>query len=502
MRVRRTVSVWLAVAGLVAAAAPAYAAGQYTSGDPTIQQSLYGVATAFLGGVAFAADGSPLVTECRSSGSPLHRFDAGTLLPTTNGTTTLHPATTIASSAGCGLTNHPDGTLYSNTAAGVTNLDPATGALLRTIGVPGNSLGITVDPRTGNVVYVGADCWWTQTCTIWSTDPVTGTTNAFAVLPGFTESNLVDGIAFDPTGGYLFLSNRSPAFRVTIVDRTGAIVQDVPLPREPDGIAFHVVGSKYVAVNDTAGDVDRLDFPLGSYALPPTLSTMAAGGFRGDLSQVGPDGCLYVTQDGARYDDGTTTGDDSLVRFCPGFAPPPGVGDITGRSIALSLHGVTTLEAGDTGYVSTGTASYVSTSVESVSAGGAVPVDAGVLHGSVTTSVGPKRSFAESSVARLSAGPGGLVQASGIVARSWTDCTGSTGELQIADLTVNGVRVPTRTPGAYVTLPGGGYLIVNEQVTTHPAAGAEEHTVNALHLVLPGVLDLVVGSATSDIHRC
>ena len=52
------------------------------------------------------------------------------------------------------------------------------------------------------------------------------------------------------------------------------------------------------------------------------LSLFASGGFRGDLSQVGADGCLYLTQDGTRYDDGTVTNEDSLVQICGGFAPP------------------------------------------------------------------------------------------------------------------------------------------------------------------------------------
>ncbi|HEX8091506.1 MAG TPA: HYR domain-containing protein, partial [Blastocatellia bacterium] len=58
----------------------------------------------------------------------------------------------------------------------------------------------------------------------------------------------------------------------------------------------------------------------------PSQSVFASGGFRGDLTQVGPDGCLYVTQNGTRYNDGTVTNENSLVRICGGFAPPPGVG--------------------------------------------------------------------------------------------------------------------------------------------------------------------------------
>jgi hypothetical protein len=44
---------------------------------------------------------------------------------------------------------------------------------------------------------------------------------------------------------------------------------------------------------------------------------------------------MYVTQDGTRYDDGTTDGNSSLVLICGGFAPPPGVGDTTPPTCTL-----------------------------------------------------------------------------------------------------------------------------------------------------------------------
>lgn len=489
---------------VVVMGAPASAAGQYPTIDPTFSQELYGTATAFFGGVAFAPDGSPLVDECAFSGSPLHKFDATTLLPTTNGTTTLHPASTLPSAAGCGLTNHPDGTLYSNTGAGVTNLNATTGALIRTIGVAGNALGITVDPQTNKLVYVGSDCRFTATCTIWSTDPVSLTTSAFAVLSS-TDAQFVDGIAFDPTGNFLFMSNRAPSFRVTILNRTGAIVQHVALPREPDGIAYHVTGARFVLVNDNSGALDRLDFPLNNYALPPTISTLASGGFRGDLSQVGPDNCMYVTQNGTRYDNGTTTGDDSLVRVCPGFAPPPGVGDLTGRAIALHVQSaVASQDFGDTGYVSTGTATYVTNSAESVTAGPTLPVTASVLNGTVITYVsGPRRSYAEASVASVVVAVGPGVQASGVVAKSTTNCGGSTGETDIASLTIAGVPVNVNVipPNTVIPLVGGGSVTLNEQIATSTAT-SRVLTVNAIHVQAPGQVDVVVSSATSDIHRC
>jgi len=52
-----------------------------------------------------------------------------------------------------------------------------------------------------------------------------------------------------------------------------------------------------------------------------TPSVNRNGGFRGDLSQVGTEGCIYLTQDGARYDDGTVTTENSVVRICGDFTP-------------------------------------------------------------------------------------------------------------------------------------------------------------------------------------
>ena len=137
-----------------------------------------------------------------------------------------------------------------------------------------------------------------------------------------------DGILFDPTGGSLFAANRSGpgAYSLAIIDSsTGALVQHVPLSTEPDGIAFKASPPRFVVSGNTDGTMTRFDFPGDDYTQPPTQSVFASGGFRSDLSQVGSDGCLYQSQSGTRYDDGTTTGDNSLVRICPGFAPPAGV---------------------------------------------------------------------------------------------------------------------------------------------------------------------------------
>jgi hypothetical protein len=98
---------------------------------------------------------------------------------------------------------------------------------------------------------------------------------------------------------------------------------------EPDGISFHAQSPKFVITNNTDGTITRFDFPADDFTQVPVQSVFASGGFRGDLSQVGSDGCVYITQDGTRYNDGTVTDENSLVRICGGFAPPPGVEEDT-----------------------------------------------------------------------------------------------------------------------------------------------------------------------------
>ena len=107
----------------------------------------------------------------------------------------------------------------------------------------------------------------------------------------------------------------------------------------------------------------RFDFPDGYLGEQVSMITFAAGGFRGDLLQVGADGCIYGTQAplfrnggafGTRYDNGLTKVDaQSIVQICGGFAPPPGVeppatGSLAGTVYAdKNRNGV--FDAGDTG---------------------------------------------------------------------------------------------------------------------------------------------------------
>jgi hypothetical protein len=172
-------------------------------------------------GVAFAPNGDPWVSECVFADTTLHRFAVNQLAAEAFGTTSRHAEVmTVASPGGCGLTNNRDGHLYSNSQDGVWTLDASTGLAIAAFPGPrGNALGITSDPRTGHVVYVGATCHpflldilgepnTSTTCDIYDLNQATGAVTPFARLDR-TQVQFVDGIYFDPTGTYLFVTTRN-----------------------------------------------------------------------------------------------------------------------------------------------------------------------------------------------------------------------------------------------------------------------------------------------------
>ena len=68
------------------------------------------------------------------------------------------------------------------------------------------------------------------------------------------------------------------------------------------------------------------------------------------------------------------------------------------------------------------------------------------------------------------------------------------GSSDVENLVVNGAPVTvTGSPNQTVSIPGG-QVIINEQKSS-----ASSTTVNALHIVVPGVADVVIASATAGI---
>lgn len=308
---------------------------------PGFAQHVWGTATSFiaprtqrgyLGGVVVMQNGTVFAAECLAGPTRLHGYDPAQTVEKKS--TILHKETITGTIAGgCGITYHPSGFIYSNMddgTNGLSRIDPSDMSTSK-MGPRGNSIGITVDPVTRDVIYAAISCKpglvspAPSTCVLYDFDVATGNVRNFATLPT-SQIAYVDGMAFDPTGTYLFLTNRFPSFELVVLSRSGAIVRRNPAPADALGIGFHAASPRFVVTNNQNGTMTRFDFPGDDYSSAPTATEFASGGFRGDLMQAGPDGCLYVTQDGTRYDNfDQESNTNSIVQICGGFAPPPGI---------------------------------------------------------------------------------------------------------------------------------------------------------------------------------
>jgi hypothetical protein len=433
----------------------------------------------------------------------------------------VHPETIVPSAGGCGLTYHPDGSLYLNMddgTFGIANVN-ADGTTRRLLGPRGNALGIAVDPITQHLVYPGRTCRPGQgpTCTLFDLDPVTGVAASVAVLDT-SIVGYVDGIAFDPTGGFIFLANRAPQKRLTILTRGGVIVQHVAMTSEPIGLWFHVDAPSFVVTNNADGSISRFDFPGDVYSQPAAITTLADQGLRGDLIQAGSDRCLYVTQGGTRYDDdyeeGGTT-ENSIVQICGGFAVPPGItpdapagtldGTVTDLATTTPLASAIVVLSDGTTTTTDGTGYYSFTLVPgtydaAVKATGYID---GAAHGLVVSN----RHTTTQDFA--------LTNATGRLTGVVTDTTGAV--LTTATITLSGVLATatdgtgtysfTLRPGTYdaaVTAPGynaasaAGLVINALQTTTQNFVLAR--TVGTLRGVVASTAGNVVAGATVALN--
>jgi hypothetical protein len=92
------------------------------------------------------------------------------------------------------------------------------------------------------------------------------------------------------------------------------------------------------------------------------------------------------------------------------------------------------------------------------------------------------------------------VRASFVRADSQATCSGVSGSSEIVGLTFGGTAITvTGQPNQTVTLPGGATLVINEQ-TTNSNGTSRQMQVNALHLTVPGVAEVILSSAESDIN--
>lgn len=125
-----------------------------------------------------------------------------------------------------------------------------------------------------------------------------------------------------------------------------------------------------------------------------------------------------------------------------------------------------------------------------------------VLHASTVGQDDASRS--EASVANLTLTVGGnTITADFLMSRATAFCQQGrafvSGSSEIVNLVINGQSITvTGQPNQTAPLPVG-YVVINEQQGS--ASGKDgEITVNALHVVIPGFVDVVISSAYADIH--
>jgi hypothetical protein len=126
-----------------------------------------------------------------------------------------------------------------------------------------------------------------------------------------------------------------------------------------------------------------------------------------------------------------------------------------------------------------------------------------VLHAATIGQGNAARS--EASVASLSLTVGGsAVAADFLMARAAATCGSSgasvSGSSEIAGLVIDGQSVVVSgQPNQTIALPAGtGQVIINEQ-TSSTRGNSADITVNALHVIVTGVADVIVSSAHADI---
>jgi hypothetical protein len=192
----------------------------------------------------------------------------------------------------------------------------------------------------------------------------------------------------------------------------------------------------------------------------------------------------------------------SFIAFCAlltlGSAARAAAQTVSGQArgvqttVVNPLGGTTTTALADTG-----TLGSSSDAREASAASGSVPsvVTANTLH--ATTIGWPDQVKSEASVADLVVTVGGsTIGAEFVMAHaSAVQLVGSTGDASVEGLSINGVAIGvTGSPNQTVGIPGGQVVINEEQPTS--ATGI---VVNALHISVTGVADVVVSSASAGV---
>ena len=182
-----------------------------------------------------------------------------------------------------------------------------------------------------------------------------------------------------------------------------------------------------------------------------------------------------------------------------------------GRAVALRSDGpiLAGLNLADTGRVT----SEGDSSTERILLGfPGPPLRLGVASSSVETF--PGGATATTAVADLDLVLGGIlprITIRGVEAESESTCTeGSSGTARVVDISLAGITLfgsdLTVAPNTGINVPAIGplpriSLVVNEQVVVNDARGSRV-VVSAVHLVIPGIVDIAVAQASTDVRNC
>ena len=186
-----------------------------------------------------------------------------------------------------------------------------------------------------------------------------------------------------------------------------------------------------------------------------------------------------------------------------GLLPPIGTSTpttgVTGDATAVraTLLGVLGLFSTTTALSDTGTLAGTDVAREASQVTGSIPSLLGAEVLSASTIAWPNQVASQASLANLNLGLAGIgITADSIVAQaSQVAGAAGTGSATISNLLVNGVPIAiTGAPNQIVGIPGG-QLIINEQTISSTGTAV----VNALHVTVAGVADVVIASATAGI---
>jgi hypothetical protein len=184
----------------------------------------------------------------------------------------------------------------------------------------------------------------------------------------------------------------------------------------------------------------------------------------------------------------------ALLAGVLGWPTPGGAQTVSGQASAVQatvLGGTTTVLA-DTGALG-GTTDALQASALT----GNVPslLTGDVLH--ATTIGWPDQVASEASLGDLALSVAGTsIGADSVMARALAVLGGGgVGTSNIDNLSINGVPIPiSGAPNQTIYIPGG-LVVINEQQTSPTSA-----VVNALHVIVYGVADVVIASATAGVQ--